>query len=192
MWDSFVIFPREVTDTVYIRLIVLTVLVAFAASVGCAPARQGSTARGTKAKPYDFEKERQAPELTREEVQEEPDVVEIPVTDDVLDVEEAEAPVDTTPRVIAPETSPAVMAEGFRIQVFASAAEDVAQGARRAAQARLGIAAYVVNVDGLYKVRVGDCRTREEAEAILRTCRDGDYRDAWIVACPVVVPAENQ
>lgn len=158
-------------------------------AAACAPTASQKAARAkraTESQPYDFEKEGTIPPV--DERTEEPDVVETPVTDSDLEVEEAEAPPDT----VQPEAAKpvAAMVDGFRVQVFASSGADVAEGARRLAEARLGVPAYVEMVDGLYKVRVGDCRTREEAETLLARCRAGDYKDAWIVECPVRAPSE--
>jgi len=37
----------------------------------------------------------------------------------------------------------------------------------------------------MYKVRVGDCLTRECAEEIQHRCREAGYPDAWIVGTQV-------
>ena len=39
---------------------------------------------------------------------------------------------------------------------------------------------YVEHVDAIYKVRVGDCRSRDEAERLRLKCQAMGYKDAWI------------
>jgi cell division septation protein DedD len=118
----------------------------------------------------------------------------MPVTEEGLEVEEAEAPPDTVRRPV-PTPTPTAAAQntvdGFRVQVFASQSQEVAEAARRTAQARLGVPAYSELADGVYKVRVGDCLTRETAETLLSTCRAVYYKDAWIVESKVLTPAGN-
>jgi len=160
-----------------------------AAFASCAPASQQRAKRGSQSQPYDFEKEGQIPPAPKN-VKEEADVEEMPVIEDTIEVEDAEAPPDTAPKPTSPPAGAAPKTvDGFRVQVFASQSQDVAEAARRTAAARLGIPAYLEFVDGLYKVRVGDCRTREEAEGVLATCRSVFYKDAWIVETQVRAPS---
>lgn len=148
-------------------------------AMGCAPAKKTTPAKSGET--YDFQREKKAPPLDRSDVKEEADVEETSVAETPIVVEELDAPVDTV--ASAPDPNAArPTAEGFRIQVFASISEDVAVAAKRAAEARLGVPAYVEHVDGFYKVRVGDCLTREDAENLLARAKETYYRDAWIVA----------
>lgn len=166
------------------RITIAALAVAGLAAAGCTPtARKGSAGRASQSQPYDFQKEGKVPPV--EQKAQEPDVVETPVTEPEIDVEEAEAPVDTTPPAPTPK---ATHIDGFRVQVFASAGRDIAEGARRLAEARLHASAYVEEGAGLFKVRVGNCRTREQAEKLLEKCRSGNYPDAWIVATKIEVP----
>jgi len=148
----------------------------------CAPAKPGTSKRATMDKPYDFKKEGKIPPVEKT-VQPEPDVEELVVEELPVESVEAEAPIDTTSKI--DPNAGRVMLDGFRVQVFASGAEDVAASARAAAASRLGVMAYVELVDGLYKVRVGDCKTREQAQALLARCQDSYYTDAWIVECRI-------
>jgi cell division septation protein DedD len=189
----FVIFPREMLPkrSPIDWLLIIVALCAVTAT-SCAPASQQRAKRGTQSNPYDFEKEGQIPPAPAN-VKEEADVEEMPVTADTIEVEDAEAPPDTAARPSTPPAAtPTKTVGGFRVQVFASQSQDVAEAARRTAQARLGIPAYIELADSLYKVRVGDCRTREEAEVVLKTCRSVFYKDAWIVETQVKAPAPGQ
>jgi len=145
---------------------------------GCGGSK--STGGGTEKGDYDFRTEGKVPPLAEAEVDEAPDVEEMPLEEGEVDVREAEAKVDSTTRPEPPTTIP-----GFRVQIFASVSFDTAEGARKAAETRLGIPAYVEKADGMFKVRVGDCLTRGDAEAVLKRCREGFYKDAWIVETPV-------
>lgn len=148
--------------------------------VSCAPVKkQGAASRGTAEKPYDFKAEGTIPAV-EPEADAAPDIEEMVIQDDEIESVEAEAPEKPADPNLGRE-----MGAGFRIQVFASAAEDIAENARLSAEARLGVTAYSVLIDGLFKVQVGDCRTRELAEALLTKARSTYYTDAWIVESQV-------
>lgn len=175
------------------RFSTMLALAGVVAMSACTPAPTQQSQRASEAKPYDFHKEGKVPALEPEDIHPQPDVVETPLDEDSLHVQEAEAPPETSrttpePAKPAPGGIPAGVPteQGFRVQVFASQSEYVAQNARSAAQERLGVPAYVDFVDGLYKVRVGDCKTRKEAEALLEHCRSKYYKDAWVVESTIV------
>ncbi len=143
--------------------------------------KKSDTAGGT---PYDFRQEGKIPPPASD-APVEADVVEIPLADSSLDVTEAEAPPpDTLQAPVVPDST----VEGFRVQVFASSDRQVAEGAASVAEERLGVKAYVDLDGGMYKVRVGDYRTRRDAEAAMATMRKHYYPDAWIVPGMVRVP----
>jgi hypothetical protein len=157
---------------------------------GCgatAPPRQ-STGRAEPASSgggYDLRKEGRVPAPAGGAARPETDVEEIALSDSSsLAVSDAEAPPDTVPRVSA---TPAVVTDGFRIQVFASSDRDVAKNARDVAQERLGVPAYLDLEGGVYKVRVGDFIQRDDAATVLSTVRSRYYPDAWIVPARVNV-----
>jgi hypothetical protein len=91
------------------------------------------------------------------------------------------------PPAAAPGVSDST-ADGFRIQLFASADRDVAENARSAAASRLNMPAYLDLDGGVYKVRVGDYATRDTASAALPTVRGQYYPDAWVVPARIKVP----
>jgi hypothetical protein len=148
--------------------------------MGCgatAPPRQGASRAEPASKGgYDFKKEGRIPPPAGGSAAPETDVEEIPISDAGIEVTEAEAPPDTA-RVSAPADS---IAEGFRIQVFVSADRDVAQNARNVAAQRLGLPTYLDLDGGVYKVRLGDYATREDATRALAGVRSQYYPDAWI------------
>lgn len=174
-----------------VRLIKLAaaglMLAAIAACGATTPPRQNaSRAEPASSKGgYDFKSEGKIPAPAGGAAQPEADVEEMAVSDTTLDVADADAPVDSTPPVTAPADS---MADGFRIQIFASADRDVAQNARTVAADRLRLPAYLDLDGGVYKVRVGDYLRREDAAAALPTVRGQYYPDAWIVPARIHVP----
>jgi hypothetical protein len=170
-----------------VRILAGLSAIAALAATGCTPAAtRKAPDRASAEKPYDFRSEGTIPPANDRDATEEADVVEVPVAPDRIEAEEAEAPVDTTSPPAA--TPAAVHIDGFRVQIFASASKEAAEGARRTALERTRRAAYVEYVDGLYKVRMGNCRTREEAEKLLKELREHHYKDAWIVETKIEVP----
>ena len=187
--------------------IILRVLLVLCFAVGivsCAP--QKDKAPVGQAKPYDFEKEGEAKVVRGEGTAEEPDVEEIPLTEENVVGEAVEARRDTTRSDVAaptpkvPTGTPITGVSGkdggsmtpvFRVQILAVSDEASAQDARQTAALRLKQPVYVELVDGMYKVRVGDCPTRVEAEKLLRKCRESGYPDAWIVTGAIKVGADG-
>lgn len=164
--------------------ICIVIVTAIVFAMSCAPARDGAStppARATEAEPYAFEAEGKIPAPENEPA--EADVEELPLDETELAVEEAVAPVDTT--------TPPVMIDGFRVQLFASGVKETADFARRTAAERLGVAVYVELVEAVYKVRAGDCATREEAEALRAKCQSSYYKDAWIVPTRVLASSSG-
>jgi SPOR domain len=147
-------------------------------------AHKAPTARASEAAPYDFKREGQIPPATAADSRSEVDVEEIPMTQEHIDVSEAEAPpVDSTRAPVAADS----MADGFRVQVFASSDREVAENARVVATQRLRLPGYLDLEAGVYKVRVGDFVTRADADQALATVRAAAYKDAWVVPSKVVV-----
>jgi len=152
------------------------------------PRTGGSVEPASPKGGYDFRKEGKVPASTGS-TRPETDVEEIAVEDSSgLEVSEADAPPDT---VRAPAATAEANADGFRIQLFASADRDVAENARAVAAGRLGMPAYMDLDGGVYKVKVGDFARREDANAALATVRSQYYPDAWIVPARIVAPKER-
>lgn len=190
---------------IFLRLVL--VLCFAAAVVSCAPRNDNTRGSGTKAHPYDFQKEGEAKVVKGEGTKAEPDFEEIPLAVEDVVGEEVEARPDSTrAQAVAPaakgvEGVPAAGVAGkdggsmvpvFRVQILAVSDEVAAQDAKQTAGLRLKQPVYVELVDGMYKVRVGDCATRVEAEKLLRKCRESGYPDAWIVTGSIKVGADGK
>ena len=71
---------------------------------------------------------------------------------------------------------------GYRVQIFASWSNENAE--RIANEARMKFPEqkiYVEYIPPLYRVRVGDCKTRAEAESLRDMAKSSGYSDAFIV-----------
>lgn len=78
--------------------------------------------------------------------------------------------------------------DGFRIQVSAVSYKDNADRIADEVRDRLaGYGVYVEYINDLYKVRVGDCSTRSEAESLRSKLVNLGYDDAWIVKSKVKI-----
>jgi hypothetical protein len=175
-------------DAMLLQCRIVCAAFAVVALGGCAStaptAHKAPVARSSDAAPYDFKREGQVPPATPADSRSEVDVEEIPMTQESIDVSEAEAPpVDTTRAPVMADS----IADGFRVQVFASSDREVAENARVVATQRLRMPGYLDLEAGVYKLRVGDFVTRADAEKALATVRATEYADAWIVPSKVVV-----
>jgi hypothetical protein len=92
-------------------------------------------------------------------------------------IEETYVPPAPTP---APSPPPLTVF-GFRIQIFASSTEDNANRVASDVRSVLTARVYVDYVAPYYKVRVGDCLTYEEAEALKNKVLRQGYHGAFIV-----------
>ena len=176
-----------------LAVIVICVVVGLNAFVGCAPRADMQVPTAGADEPYQFESEGQVtpPDLStiRKEVDRVDVFEEIPVSEDTMTVQSVE-PVqevqfDEAVRDSSTEDS-AVLGPGYRVQVFATGNREAAQSFKGEIEGRLDVRAYVELVDGIFKVRVGDCRSRPDAENLLQRCRGAGYTDAWIVSSYVV------
>jgi hypothetical protein len=87
---------------------------------------------------------------------------------------------ETAGSVAAPYTGGVI--DGYRVQVIASSYQDNADNvADQVRAAYPGTGVYVEQIQGLYKVRVGDYGDRAAAEAMRDRLRNAGYPDAWIV-----------
>ncbi|RMH61267.1 MAG: SPOR domain-containing protein [Calditrichaeota bacterium] len=81
---------------------------------------------------------------------------------------------------------------GFRVQIFVTKDFERATLVREEAREMFkdaGYATYLVFESNMYKVRIGDAQTREDAEKIREQARDHNYREAFIVRSKIRVPA---
>lgn len=123
------------------------------------------------------------PPLPTEEV-----VTPPPITEEPTEVVEAEPTVTEEPYIAPtitptpPPTKPApAQVLGFRVQIFASSTQKNASKVADDARANFAQSIYVEYVAPYYKVRVGDCLTRAEAEVIKKKAQQLGYRGSFIV-----------
>ena len=127
------------------------------------------------------------PEGTRREVDRVDVFEETPVAEGAFAVEAVEAEAEPIAEDIAVD-SLTMKGAGFRVQIFATGDRHRAEQFKTEAAARLNVGAYIQHVDDIYKVHVGDCRSREEAERLRLKCQAMGYKDAWIVTSEVQFP----
>ncbi len=71
--------------------------------------------------------------------------------------------------------------EGFRLQVFATKSRSTADSLKTVIEGKIEEKVYVKFEVPNYKVRVGNCKSREEAEILKAKLTRYGYRFAWIV-----------
>ena len=79
---------------------------------------------------------------------------------------------------------------GFRVQILATKNIETASLFEQEASERfeqLGHRTYLVFEAPLYKIRLGDCKDRSEAETLRDTAVEYGYRESFIVKCKVQV-----
>ena len=76
---------------------------------------------------------------------------------------------------------PARLVEGYRVQVFSGRESEPARAVESRISAVYPHAVYLVFEAPLYKLRVGNFISRDEAVAACDSLRAGGYRDAWVV-----------
>ena len=193
-----------------IDLIVRHVIVGAAvlAASACTTMQRKPASAKKPADPYRVESEGKVPPLASTDVKKKADEEEkfedLPVTEDGVVVEEftpVEEPVVAPPAKSATgaQAQPAGGVEkpqdtmaGYRIQILASGNEAAARSVKESVEVSVGVPAYVELADGVYKVRVGDCPSRPEAEALLAKCRAAGYGDAWIATTTIIVPRKDR
>ncbi len=89
-----------------------------------------------------------------------------------------------TPPVSSPAPSissaPATV-YGFRVQIFASSTQNGANKVANDARGIFGGKVYIEHTPPYYKVRVGDCLTKEEAESLKNLAINKGFRGAFVV-----------
>lgn len=78
--------------------------------------------------------------------------------------------------------------EGFRVQLFATQEIEKATQEAKEAEYRFagdGVAVYIEFDSPMYKVRIGDCATRDAAEQLRELSRQRGYSTSWIVKTKV-------
>jgi len=103
----------------------------------------------------------------------------------------AKRPVHEKPAV-GEEKSGQEMIKGYRIQLLATRDEAQARKTKRDAIFKFQEHVYLIFEAPLYKLRVGDCQTEKEAEALRKKAREKGFRDAWIVPSKVYRRVESE
>jgi len=75
---------------------------------------------------------------------------------------------------------------GYRVQVLLTGSEEQAGEATKKARMRFQENVYRVFETPYWKIRVGDCTTRKEAELLKEVAEKNGYPDAWIVPSEVI------
>ncbi|MCK4920604.1 MAG: SPOR domain-containing protein [Bacteroidales bacterium] len=82
------------------------------------------------------------------------------------------------------EASPGPTPNGYRVQIFANKSKVEAIKVKSDYEAKYGsekVKLYIEFIDGWYKVRLGDFKTKEEAQYLCQKVKQLGYTDAWIV-----------
>lgn len=88
---------------------------------------------------------------------------------------------------VTPPPGPAVenrVIDGFRVQLFATKDNQAATLEKQEAEFVFspdGVGVYIEFDSPMYKLRIGDCRTRDEAEELRELARQKGYPTSWIV-----------
>jgi hypothetical protein len=75
---------------------------------------------------------------------------------------------------------------GYRVQIFVSRDEFETRQMEEQALMSFEDSVYLIFDSPNYKIRVGDCLTRAEANELRQRAVARGYRDAWVVQCKVV------
>ena len=81
--------------------------------------------------------------------------------------------------------APASQTPGYRVQIFASSDRARAESAAADARQRFVEPVYIEFEAPLYKVRVGDCATRHEADTLKEKAGTQGYDGAWVAETPI-------
>ncbi|MEO0122884.1 MAG: SPOR domain-containing protein [candidate division WOR-3 bacterium] len=92
----------------------------------------------------------------------------------------APAPTYTPSPSPSPSTTPASI-YGFRVQIFASSTQKGASKVADDARGLFGGKVYIEHTPPYYKVRIGDCLTKEEAESLKNLAISKGFRGAFVV-----------
>jgi len=80
----------------------------------------------------------------------------------------------------APDASPQGSTR-FRIQILASSQIDMVRQEKLNAETATGMPVFMASEQSLYKLYVGDFKTKADADAALPEVKNKGYRDAWVV-----------
>ncbi len=96
--------------------------------------------------------------------------------------------VPENPTVVAEETAPPKEIDGFRVQILATKNIETASLFEQEATERfesLEHKTYLIFEAPLYKIQVGDCKERSDAENLRDMAKQYGYREAFIRKCKI-------
>lgn len=158
------------------RYLYAFLILGFLGFVGCPPAETGNpeeiTAEGTPAVTVEEvpAAETVSPETTAIET----------TTAETTATETTATATEAPPAAPAEELTPAPKM-GYRVQIGAFTYEEGANKVKMRAESELNQKVYVDFIEGMYKVRVGDFLTREDAEAYRDKLISMGYNGAFLV-----------
>ena len=74
---------------------------------------------------------------------------------------------------------------GFRVQIFSTASEEKAQAIEERLKYLIPYPLHIYYEDEEWKIRVGDFVFKEPADELNEELRQGEFKDAWVVECPI-------
>jgi hypothetical protein len=98
-----------------------------------------------------------------------------------------EAPIETPVAGTRSETGGELREmPGFRVQIFVGGDEFEARQMEEQALMSFDESVYLIFDSPNYKIRIGDCKTRTEANELRQRAVGSGYKDAWVVQCKIV------
>ncbi len=79
--------------------------------------------------------------------------------------------------------------QGYRVQIFVTGEEFEARAVEEEALLQFDESVYLIFDPPNYKIRVGNCLTRTQANDLREKAVKLGYRDAWVVRSKVLVPS---
>ena len=116
----------------------------------------------------------------------------------LIEPEISTQPIETVPALQAPlvtdeeEQWEEAIKPGYRVQVFASKGVDAARQVEAEVMELFPGIVYLSYDPPNYKVRIGNCSTRKEANEIRREAIRYGYKDAWVVRDNIIVRVKVQ
>jgi len=89
-------------------------------------------------------------------------------------------PVIQTPQENVVERKARII-DGYRVQIMATNSKNTALSIQNSLKNKGYRDVYLINEFPLFKIRVGNCGTRQEANLLRRRLINAGYRDSWIV-----------
>jgi len=109
----------------------------------------------------------------------------IPLPSSKLKSPESQSTMETSD-AFEPIESGLVELPGYRVQLFVTNEEFDARAVEEEALLQFDAAVYLSFDSPNYKIRVGDCKTRVEANELRQVAGKLGYRDAWVVQCKIL------